>query len=98
MASKPKQSVMDLDRLIDKRVRVKCVGGREFSGILKGHDPVPNLVLDECTEFLRDAADLYSQTGETREVGLILVRGTSLVAIGPEEGIEMIANPFVSEE
>ena len=93
---KPKPSVIDLDRLMDKRVRVKCIGGREFTGILKGHDPVPNLVLDECVEYLRDENDLYVLNGESREIGLLLIRGTSLIAVGPEDGIESISNPFVS--
>lgn len=29
-------------------------GGRECSGILKGFDPLLNLVLDNTTEYLRD--------------------------------------------
>ena len=97
-AKPPKPSVIDLDRLVGKRVRVKCIGGREFTGVLKGHDPVPNLVLDECVEHLRDPEDLYVLTGEQREIGLLLLRGTSLVAVGPEDGLESISNPFVTEE
>lgn len=30
-------------------------GGRECSGVLKGFDPLLNLVLDNTTEYLRDA-------------------------------------------
>jgi U6 snRNA-associated Sm-like protein LSm7 len=32
---------------IDKKINVKFVGGREVQRILKGFDPVVNLVLDE---------------------------------------------------
>jgi len=46
------QSV-DLERLIDKRIRVKFAGGREMVGVLKGYDQLVNLVLDECVEYLR---------------------------------------------
>ncbi len=34
-------------------MRVKCVGGRELQGILRGYDELVNLVLDDCDEFLR---------------------------------------------
>ena len=44
---------VDLDKLIDKRVRVKIAGGREVVGVLKGYDQLFNLVLDETVEFLR---------------------------------------------
>lgn len=32
---------------------MKFAGGREAAGILKGYDPLLNLVLDNTTEFLR---------------------------------------------
>ena len=32
---------------------MKFVGGREVVGILKGADPICNLVLDDAIEFLR---------------------------------------------
>jgi small nuclear ribonucleoprotein (snRNP)-like protein len=38
---------------MDSKVRVKCLGGRELEGILKGYDDLVNLVLDDCDEFLR---------------------------------------------
>jgi U6 snRNA-associated Sm-like protein LSm7 len=34
-------------------------GGRESSGILKGFDPLLNLVLDNTIEYLRDPDDPY---------------------------------------
>ena len=46
-----KESVIDLSGYVDKQVRVKFVGGREVSGVLKGADPICNMVLDEATEF-----------------------------------------------
>jgi len=46
--------VIDLAPHIDKKIRVKFVGGREVVGILKGADPICNLVLDDAVEFLRD--------------------------------------------
>lgn len=38
---------------MEKSIRVKFAGGREAAGILKGYDPLLNLVLDNTTEFLR---------------------------------------------
>ena len=52
--SKPDlNSVVDLAKYVDQKVRVQFQGGREVEGILKGFDKLDNLVLDECIEFLR---------------------------------------------
>ncbi|ELU14316.1 hypothetical protein CAPTEDRAFT_142894, partial [Capitella teleta] len=50
---KKKETILDLSKYLDKPVRVKFSGGREACGILKGFDPLLNLVLDGCTENLR---------------------------------------------
>lgn len=52
-----KESVIDLSGYVDKKVRVKFVGGREVSGLLKGADPICNMVLDEVTEYFCSNAD-----------------------------------------
>ena len=43
----------DLERFVEKRIRVKFAGGREIVGVLKGFDPLVNLVLDDTVEYLR---------------------------------------------
>ena len=48
-----KESTLELARLFDSKVRVKCLGGRELIGILRGYDDLVNLVLDDCDEVLR---------------------------------------------
>lgn len=48
-----KESILDLSKYLEKSIRVKFAGGREAAGILKGYDPLLNLVLDNTTEFLR---------------------------------------------
>jgi small nuclear ribonucleoprotein (snRNP)-like protein len=48
-----KESILELAKLMDAVVRVKCIGGRELQGVLRGYDDLVNLVLDECEEFLR---------------------------------------------
>ncbi|XP_029421269.1 U6 snRNA-associated Sm-like protein LSm7 isoform X3 [Nannospalax galili] len=54
---KKKESILDLSKYIDKTIRVKFQGGREASGILKGFDPLLNLVLDGTIEHMRGEAE-----------------------------------------
>ena len=82
---------------MDQKIRVKCNGGRELVGILKSYDQIPNIILDECIEHLRSAEDSYVLTEQIRKIGLLMVRGTSIVSVAPEAGITIIANPFVSD-
>ena len=53
-----RESIIDLAPYVDHKVRVKFVGGREVVGVLKGADPICNLVLDDTIEFLRRADDM----------------------------------------
>ncbi|KAL4216816.1 Sm-like protein lsm7 [Mactra antiquata] len=95
---KKKETILDLLKYLEKPIRVKFSGGREASGILKGYDPLLNLVLDDTTEYLRDPDDPYKLTEDTRSLGLVVCRGTSVVLICPSEGMEAIANPFVQQD
>ncbi|TKR69491.1 hypothetical protein L596_021643 [Steinernema carpocapsae] len=95
---KKKESIIDLSRFIDKTIRVKFQGGREASGVLKGYDTLLNLVLDRTVEYLRDSSDPSQIGQETRSLGLIVARGTSITVISPNDGVEMIENPFVQAE
>lgn len=94
-AKPKKESILDLSKYIDKAIRVKFSGGREVSGMLKGYDPLLNLVLDGCVEYLRDPDDNFKITDDERQLGLVVCRGTAVVLICPHEGMEPIANPFV---
>ena len=67
-------------------------------GVLKGFDQLANLVLDTSVESLRDAGDPYTLTGETRDLGLVVCRGTSVMCIMPADGMDEIANPFLAPE
>ncbi|KAI5303537.1 hypothetical protein KEM56_007445 [Ascosphaera pollenicola] len=92
---KPKrESIVDLNKYMDKEICVKFSGGREVTGILKGYDQLMNLVLDDVKEVMRD--DEGNQT--TRFLGLIVARGTLLVLVSPVDGSEEIANPFAPAE
>ncbi|KAL4787427.1 hypothetical protein BJX76DRAFT_318584 [Aspergillus varians] len=89
-----KENILDLNKHMDKEVRVKFNGGREVIGTLKGYDQLMNLVLDDVKESMRD--DEGNET--TRPLGLIVARGTLIVLISPADGSEQIANPFVQAE
>ncbi|KAG8201722.1 hypothetical protein JTE90_012783 [Oedothorax gibbosus] len=95
---KRKESIVDLSKYLEKPIRVKFQGGREASGILKGYDPLLNLVLDNTTEFLRDADDAYKLTDDHRSLGLVVCRGTAVVVICPTDGMESIQNPFIAHD
>ncbi|KAK0407680.1 hypothetical protein QR680_003526 [Steinernema hermaphroditum] len=92
---KKKESIIDLSRFVDKTIRVKFQGGRECSGVLKGYDTLLNLVLDRTIEYLRDSSDPSVLSQETRSLGLIVARGTSITVISPNDGVEGIENPFI---
>ena len=67
-------SLINLEPLVDKKIRVKFTGGREIVGILKGADPVCNLVLDETQEILRES----KASDKPRKLGIIFARGTTV--------------------
>lgn len=74
---------MDLSKYLEKTIRVKFAGGREASGVLKGYDPLLNLVLDNTQEYLRDTEEPYKMCDDTRSLGLVVCRGTlNLLASG----------------
>ncbi|KAK9765882.1 U6 snRNP-associated protein Lsm7 [Basidiobolus ranarum] len=90
-----KESILDLGKYMDKQIRVKFSGGREVIGSLKGYDPLLNLVLDETKECIRDPENPNRLLDQTRNLGLIVCRGPSVVLISPLDGSEEIANPFI---
>ncbi|KAF9190391.1 Sm-like protein lsm7 [Haplosporangium sp. Z 767] len=92
-----KESILDLGKYMDQKIRVKYSGGREVIGTLKGYDPLLNLVLDETEECLRDPED-GRLLDQTRTLGLIVCRGPSVILISPMDGTREIANPFIQEE
>lgn len=92
-----KASVLDMSKFMDKEVRVKFMGGREVVGTLKGYDALLNLVLDDTKEFLKDPDDPYRLLDETRNLGLTVGRGTSVMLVCPTDGFEEISNPFLQE-
>jgi len=87
-----------LEKYMDQSIRVKFNGGREVEGVLKGQDMLLNLVLDNAKEFLRDPEDPSVLLEETRELGLVVCRGTAVVLVCPTDGMEEIENPFAIDD
>jgi len=90
-----KESILELSKLMDATVHVKCLGGRELEGTLKGYDELVNLVLEDCDEYLRDPNDPEIITDRKRKLGLVVVRGTQVSLVSPKDGVEEISNPFL---
>ncbi|KAI9303371.1 hypothetical protein BJ944DRAFT_283151 [Cunninghamella echinulata] len=88
-----KESILDLSKYMEKKIRVRFSGGREVVGTLMGYDPLLNLVLDNTVEYLKDLETDYV-TNKTRELGLAVLRGTTVILISPLDGMEEIENPF----
>jgi len=92
-ADKPKrESILDLSKYVNERIRVKFMGGREVTGILKGYDQLLNLVLDEVTE------EVLLPTPHIRNLGLAVLRGPTITILSPVDGFEEISNPFAAQE
>ncbi|EJT53084.1 hypothetical protein A1Q1_00091 [Trichosporon asahii var. asahii CBS 2479] len=47
---KKRESILNLAQYVDQSIRVKFLGGREVTGVLKGYDQLMNLVMDEVVE------------------------------------------------
>ena len=48
--------------------------------------------------FHSDPDDPFKLTEDTRNLGLVVCRGTSVVLICPAEGMESIPNPFIQQD
>jgi len=63
----------ELKKYMDKKIHLKINGGRAVEGILRGFDPFMNLVLDEALEF--------TKSGDRNYIGMIVLRGNSVVML-----------------
>jgi small nuclear ribonucleoprotein G len=75
----------ELKRYMDKKIRLKLNANREIEGILRGFDPFMNLCLDETIEITKD--------GQRRAIGMISVRGNSIVMLEAMDQIDHRTNP-----
>ena len=54
-------------------------------------------LMEGYLEYMRDVDDPYKLTEETRQLGLIVCRGTAVTLVCPSDGMMEIANPFLQE-
>lgn len=64
----------ELKKYMDKSVSVRLNGARTVTGVVRGFDPFMNLVLDEATD-------------QQTQIGMIVLRGSAIMAI---EALERI--------
>jgi len=69
----------DLKKFMDKSLAIKLNGNRRISGILRGFDQFMNLVIDNAIEEV--------SSEERNEIGMVVVRGNSIVMLEPLERI-----------
>ncbi|KAJ2741206.1 U6 snRNP-associated protein Lsm7 [Coemansia sp. BCRC 34301] len=95
---KKRDAIFDLKKYTNKSIRVKFMGGREVVGFLKGSDQLLNIVLDDAKETIRASEDTESSETKVRHIGLVVLRGPSIILVSPTDGSEEIENPFVQTE
>lgn len=78
----PAPQMPELKKFMEKRVSLKLNASRTVSGRLRGYDHFMNVVLDEAVEETSGA------TG--KDIGLVLIRGNSIIQI---EALERIGAP-----
>jgi len=69
----------DLKKYMDKNLTIKLNGNRKVVGILRGYDQFMNLVIDNTVEEVSQ--------NERNEIGMVVIRGNSVVMIEPLEKI-----------
>ncbi|CVK83604.1 hypothetical protein LB506_001036 [Fusarium annulatum] len=74
-----KKASRSLFRYLDKRLFVQLNGSRKVIGILRGYDVFLNIVLDEAVE--------EKDGGEKERIGMVVIRGNSVVML---EALERI--------
>jgi len=69
----------DLKRYMDKSMTIKLNGNRRVTGVLRGYDQFMNLVIDNTVEEI--------SPNERNEIGMVVIRGNSVVLLEPLEKI-----------
>ena len=69
----------ELKKFMDKRIHLRINGSRQVEGTLSGFDPFMNLVLQDAVEFTKQ--------GTQNRIGMIVVRGNSVVMLEARDRI-----------
>lgn len=75
------QAQPELKKYLDKRLSISINGSRTVQGTLRGYDVFLNVVLD-------DAVEMVSSTGGHKPLGMVVIRGNSVVTLEALERIE----------
>nr|XP_039330486.1 small nuclear ribonucleoprotein G-like [Saimiri boliviensis boliviensis] len=62
-----------LKKFVDKKLSLKLNGGKYVQGILRGFDPLMNLVIDECVEL--------ATSGQQKNIGMVVIRGNNIIML-----------------
>ncbi|ESZ93108.1 putative small nuclear ribonucleoprotein G [Sclerotinia borealis F-4128] len=73
------QAQPELKKYLDKRLFVQLNGSRKVIGVLRGYDVFLNIVLDDAVE--------EKEGGEKVKIGMVVIRGNSVVML---EALERI--------
>ncbi|OQR73846.1 small nuclear ribonucleoprotein G-like [Tropilaelaps mercedesae] len=68
----------ELKKYMDKQLSLRLNGSRVVNGVLRGFDPFMNIVLDDAEEL---------KGGQKIPIGMIVVRGNSIVLLETKERI-----------
>ncbi|WVQ77568.1 hypothetical protein IAR50_007256 [Cryptococcus sp. DSM 104548] len=63
--------------LVDKKVLVILRDGRKLTGVFRSYDQFANFLLESCVERLH-----YKLEYADRDIGILLIRGENVVALG----------------
>ncbi|XP_038065717.1 small nuclear ribonucleoprotein G-like [Patiria miniata] len=63
----------ELKKFMDKKLSLKLNSNRRVTGTLRGFDPFMNLVMDETVENLSG--------GEKYDIGMVVIRGNSIILL-----------------
>ena len=86
---------MCVDNDLDLTLRLPSSSASScFVTKMKTDNPQPNPYEIHIT----DPDDMERITDKTRKLGLVVVRGTQVSLVSPQEGVEEIANPFLAAE
>ncbi|MCJ1333193.1 Serine/threonine-protein kinase smg1 [Thelotrema lepadinum] len=75
------QAQPELKKYLDKRLFIQINGSRRVIGVLRGYDVFLNVVLDDAVEEL--------EGGEKKRIGMVVIRGNSVVML---EALERIGD------
>jgi len=86
-----------MDALDDALIFDDEEGGTRIGDIYIPPPVPPHCSMESVGPYLRDSDEPYKLTETNRSLGLVVCRGTALVLICPQDGVESIANPFITQ-